>query len=173
MFTSPFFSPKARDTFLSSCFLKRFLSASMLWGYATKLLMRNSIDPCGGCSALARFTNHDLGIIDCPTPNHREDGLQDGRSSIGQVIGFDRKATRSASLRGPSVPRRWLSPLSRAPATVYSCTAVYWSMAYWRPWIPAFNVPLVTMPHSASSGLNELTGWSVPAESEAPSSSQA
>src|SRR5437660_5175973 len=39
--------------------------------------------------------------------------------------------------------------------------------------MPAFNVPLVTMPHSESSGLNELTGWSVPAESEAPSSSQA
>ncbi len=45
MFTFPFFSPKTRDTFLSSCFLKRSLSASMPWGYATKLLMRNSIAP--------------------------------------------------------------------------------------------------------------------------------
>src|SRR6266702_3824690 len=45
MFTFPYFSPKTRDTFLSSCFLKRSLSASMPWGYATKLLMRNSITP--------------------------------------------------------------------------------------------------------------------------------
>ena len=45
MFTFPFFSPKTRDTLLSSCFLKRSLSASMPWGHATKLLMRNSIAP--------------------------------------------------------------------------------------------------------------------------------
>jgi hypothetical protein len=100
-------------------------------------------------------------------------GRSDGWSSIGQVIGFDRKATRSASLRGSRVPRRWLSPLSYAPAAVYNCTAVYWSMAYSGPWTPTFSVPLVTMPLSESPGLNELTGWSVSAESVAPSSSQA
>src|SRR5437764_9140409 len=45
MFTFPFFSLKTRDTFLSACFLKRSLSSSMQWGYATNLLMRNSIAP--------------------------------------------------------------------------------------------------------------------------------